>query len=717
MAFRRPRFRLRSLWTATLIPLTVLPLLIMAALTQLFVQRSLRDELTRRARPELATFIRGVETIERRLQRQTLLASRNDQVKLAALTRNREQTEEVLRPWLEGSGFDYLRVYDFRGVFVSELQRKDTESLGVWEQVFSLANSKTGRNPSSEGSARPSAQAQSVLFVNLPARFDKSRRYGNLKKNFRNFLRSENSWSIREVSEDFSEKGNPLLVISAYRAIFDSDYRPAGFLEGVIKLNPVKIAQMASFQGIELSLHTPQGNSLGSSGEHFEESLKDALKDLRPGSNLTESVSKEIEVGEELLEFYFSPLGNDFTDAVAWMGVGLSKSALLGLQKKILYWVTGIAILLSLFVIYLTVVLSDRITRPLHRLVEAAEGLRTGENVKPITVENSSEEMAILTERFNEMAMSVHAAKRTLEVKLEELAESHEALKQMQGQLVQSAKMSSLGQLVAGVAHELNNPIAYIYSNMVQMKGYLKGFEKLDSFFNEKRFYMKDEIREELQKVLDEMEWTFIKSDMPDIVQSCLEGSIRVKDIVLGLRNFSRLDKGEFQENDINDALTNTTKLLSGQLKNKVRVDWELCESSQVRCNLSQINQVFMNIIANAAQAIEESGEIFIKTQWIEKRGEEYLRISIRDNGKGIRDEYLDRIFDPFFTTKSVGDGTGLGLSIVYGIVEKHEGEIAVRSVCYPEPMHGTNFHIDLPKRGPRQVSDVAADGQNKAVS
>jgi two-component system NtrC family sensor kinase len=366
--------------------------------------------------------------------------------------------------------------------------------------------------------------------------------------------------------------------------------------------------------------------------------------------------------------------------------------------------------LLALFVVWLTVVLSDRFTRPIHRLVEAAERVRSGDAVQPVTLEGSNEEMAYLTERFNEMAMGVQATKRTLEAKLEELAESHDTQKQMQDQLVQSAKMSSLGQLVAGVAHELNNPIAYIYSNMVQMKSYLKGFDKLDRFFVEKKFDMKDDLRAELKKVLDEIEWSFVKNDMPDIVQSCVEGSIRVKDIVLGLRNFSRLDKGELQEHDINESLRNTAKLLGGQLKNKVHLDWKLCEPAKIRCNLSQVNQVFMNILANAAQAIDESGDILISTQWVKKRERDYLRICIRDTGKGIRKEYLDRIFDPFFTTKAVGEGTGLGLSIVYGIVEKHDGEISVESRCYPDPMHGTQFNLDFPKEGPRQNLDSSPD-------
>jgi signal transduction histidine kinase len=716
MPLRRRRFQLRSIWTATLIPLTVFPLVLMAALTQFFIQRSLRDEMARRSRPELATFVRAIETMERRLLKQSSLIAKNDDLKVATLTKSKELVDQVLKPWIENSGFESLRVYDFRGNFLSMIERKDSTNIGVWDQVFSVATSAS-RNPSGED--RPTMTAQSALFVELSARFEQARRSNSMKKNFRDFLRSENSWILREASSDPTAKGRTQFVLTVYRALFDSDYRIAGFVEGALSLSPALVAHLSRYQGVELSVHSRDGSFLSSSNSELEDGLKSALADLSPSDRSSSAiVSKDLEVNGQNVEFYFSPISNDFSDSVAWLGVGLSKSSLLVLQKKIVFWVTALAIILSLFVIYLTVILSGRITRPLHQLVAAAEGVRSGENIKPLSIDGSSAEMAYLTERFNEMAMSVHGAKRTLESKLEELADSHEVLKQMQNQLVQSAKMSSLGQLVAGVAHELNNPIAYIYSNMVQMKGYLKGFEKLDKFLNEKRFYMKDEVREELQKVLDDIEWPFVKNDMPDIVQSCLEGSIRVKDIVLGLRNFSRLDKGEIFENDVNEALGNTAKLLSGELKNKVHLDWDLCEDGRIRCNLSQINQVFMNLIANAAQAIDGTGDILIKTQWVQKRNEDFLRISIRDNGQGIRKEHLDRIFDPFFTTKGVGEGTGLGLSIVYGIVEKHDGEIEVQSTCFPDPMHGTLFQIDLPKKGPRQVLDTPSNGRDqKAVS
>lgn len=715
MPTRRPRYRLRNVWIATLIPLTVFPLALLAALTQFFVGRSLGEEMARRARPELAAFNRNIENIERRLVRQLATLSRNDDFKVATLTRSKADIDLSLSAWIEQSGFDWVRIYDFKGNYLTDYKSRSADAIGVWDQVFSISQS-VNRNPSAEQKGQ-SPSSQSVLFVDRSARISGSGADATLPRRFRDFLKAENSWVLREL--DATDSGSTTskgFAIRAYRAIFDSDFRAAGYVEGGFFLNRLRVKLLSQYQGVAITIHEPSGKALASSSEKNPSDSQEHLSLLSLKNPVIGDLqSQDIRIEDEPFQFFYSPVSNDFSQPVAWVGIGLSKFSELALQNKILIWVTALALILACFVVYLTIILSDRFTRPIQRLVEASEKVKSGAQIQPLSVDGSNEEMAYLTERFNEMALSVQAAKRTLESKLEELAESHDTQKQMQDQLVQSAKMSSLGQLVAGVAHELNNPIAYIYSNMVQMKSYLKGFDRLDKFFKEKKFDMKDDLRDELKKVLNEIEWDFVKNDMPEIVQSCVEGSIRVKDIVLGLRNFSRLDKGEIQENDVNEALRNTAKLLAGQLKNKVHVDWDLCEPAIIRCNLSQLNQVFMNIIANGAQAIEDSGTILIKTRWLKKRDREFLRISIRDTGKGIRREHLDKIFDPFFTTKAVGDGTGLGLSIVYGIVEKHEGEIQVESKCSPDPMHGTEFHIDFPKDGPRQNIGESAD--KRAVS
>ena len=191
--------------------------------------------------------------------------------------------------------------------------------------------------------------------------------------------------------------------------------------------------------------------------------------------------------------------------------------------------------------------------------------------------------------------------------------------------------------------------------------------------------------------MLVEEDYDYIKKDLPKLIQSCEEGSNRAKDIVLGLRNFSRADEEKTQAFDVNSGIDSTLKLLTGELKNKILVRKDYNEVPKVNCNINQMKQVFMNIINNAIQAIEGEGNIDIQTVFLSEK--KVVRVSISDNGVGIEKDNIEKIFDPFYTTKSVGEGTGLGLSISYGIVKSHGGQILVSS----EAGNGTTFLIDLP--------------------
>jgi two-component system NtrC family sensor kinase len=185
-----------------------------------------------------------------------------------------------------------------------------------------------------------------------------------------------------------------------------------------------------------------------------------------------------------------------------------------------------------------------------------------------------------------------------------------------------------------------------------------------------------------------------MQKDLPRLIQSCEDGARRTKDIVVGLRNFSRLDEGKFKKMNINESLDQTIRLLSGEFKGQVELHTEFTEVPEVECQAGHINQVFVNIISNAVQSIQGKGDVFIRTR-VGPQGATgpTVEISIRDTGHGIDRDTLERIFDPFFTTKAVGEGTGLGLSISYGIVKKHGGEIRVSS----EVGKGTEFTIVLP--------------------
>jgi two-component system, NtrC family, sensor kinase len=687
------RIRLRTYLLTVLIPLTVLPLLLLAGLLLFFIQKSFDDEVNRRARPEISTLARNIDTLEKRLLRSVSVLSRSDELKLAALTRNEARLQARVRPWLDTSLFDEVRIFSHRGVMLGSYQRRDRERISsAWGQLFNLPEKPQDRIPA--GNKGP-AQGSGGSFANSASRLEGS----SLNKDFQNYILREGAWVLRSFEKS---SGGGDFVLRVYRSVLDSDHKSAGFIEGLVVMDSAKWAHLSRYQGVEFVVIDEQREIRAASQDEISLLLKDLLVNWKTLETASDSFfpSRMIELEDLPVEFFFAPLSESEGQTDSWIGVGLSRSQHVFLQNRILAWVVGITLLLSLAVALFAFLTSEKLTAPIRHLVRAAEEVRAGKSVEPLNVE-STEEIGYLVERFNEMTLSVQAAKRTLEAKLEELAESNIQLTQMQDQLIQSAKMSSLGQLVAGVAHELNNPIAFIYSNMVQMRQYLKNIEDLTEYFEGLKKNLDQKQAAQLEKVLEDIEWNYVREDMSDIVQSCLEGSVRVKDIVLGLRNFSRLDKGEFGEVDVNEALKNTAKLLSGQFKNRVEIDWGLCDDSYVRCNLSQVNQVFMNIMANAIQAIDGEGTLIVATENVEYRQDEYLRIRIRDTGQGMPPEVLNKIFDPFFTTKGVGEGTGLGLSIVYGIVQKHGGFIDVKSVQFPDPMHGSTFDIYFPKKGP----------------
>jgi PAS domain S-box-containing protein len=288
--------------------------------------------------------------------------------------------------------------------------------------------------------------------------------------------------------------------------------------------------------------------------------------------------------------------------------------------------------------------------------------------------------------------------KRTFELEGEKgrLREAYEKLNQMQAQLIQSEKLASLGQLSAGVAHELNNPISFVHSNLGTLGEYVKDIENLLNKYAEleKLLSTKESYSQMLDQVLElkgEIGLSFILEDFDKIINESKEGIQRVKTIVQDLKDFSYRDKGEVQLADINQGIDSALNIVWNELKYKAEVIKEYGEIPKIECFPQQLNQVFMNILMNAAQAIETKGEIRIKTC---KIGDEVV-VEISDTGAGIPEENLKHIFEPFFTTKEVGKGTGLGLSVVYGIIQNHKGKIEVQS----QISKGSVFKITLPIR------------------
>jgi two-component system NtrC family sensor kinase len=279
--------------------------------------------------------------------------------------------------------------------------------------------------------------------------------------------------------------------------------------------------------------------------------------------------------------------------------------------------------------------------------------------------------------------------KRVLETRNEELAAHQQELVRLQTQLVHSEKMASLGQLAGGVAHELNNPAGFIYSNMEILDQYVLDLNRL--LFEYDKVALSPELATKVKALKREIHYERLRMDLVSLITDCQEGARRIRDIVLNLRTFSRLDEAEVKQVDIHAGIEATIRLLSQYYRsNNITLHRDYGELPLVNCFAGQLNQVWMNLLTNAAQAIGDGpGEVRIETSLDE--GMVVVRIS--DTGKGIAPDDLKRIFDPFFTTKPIGEGTGLGLSISYGIVVSHGGSIKAESALGK----GSTFTTTIP--------------------
>ena len=270
-----------------------------------------------------------------------------------------------------------------------------------------------------------------------------------------------------------------------------------------------------------------------------------------------------------------------------------------------------------------------------------------------------------------------------------------EQLREAQGQLLQSEKLASIGQLAAGVAHEINNPLGYINSNISTMVKYVDDLFALFNAYERAEDYLTDAtVKADVQGIKERVDWGYLKSDLHSLLEESLEGVDRVRRIVEDLKDFSHVGEAEWQWADIHKGLESTLNIVHNELKYKAEVVKQYGELPPIECIASQINQVFMNLLVNAAQAIEQRGVITVRTGTEE---DEWAWVVIQDTGKGITPDKLKRIFDPFFTTKPVGKGTGLGLSLSYGIINRHGGRMEVESVVG----EGTTFQVWLPIKQP----------------
>ena len=317
-----------------------------------------------------------------------------------------------------------------------------------------------------------------------------------------------------------------------------------------------------------------------------------------------------------------------------------------------------------------------------------------------------------------ELYAKTRAAAMAAETQAGQLSEALHHLQQTQTQLIQTEKMSSLGQMVAGIAHEINNPVNFINGNLTHAHAYIEDLLKLIQLYQE--HYPKP--HEAIQEQIDTMDLEFLVDDLPKLLDSMKIGGDRIRQIVLSLRSFSRLDEAEMKPVNIHEGIDSTLLILHSRLKanaghSEIEVIRAYGKLPKVECYAGQLNQVFMNILANAIDALEEQPDprvIMIYTQFIPEDGETpvdentevdpdaqgMIQINICDNGPGMSPEVQEKLFDPFFTTKPVGKGTGLGMSISYQIVQKHRGSLE----CCSEVGRGTEFIIRIPSSQSQKV-------------
>ena len=404
-----------------------------------------------------------------------------------------------------------------------------------------------------------------------------------------------------------------------------------------------------------------------------------------------------IAIGSKILHLGIPVRDNEFDEAQT------------GIWNGIMYLVS----IMLVVILFVSFTLAKTITEPLEEMEKTVSKIKEGDLSGRLEV-TKYHELNKLVDSYNQMANTLQRLYSTLETQVQdrtrELKSAYAELQSTQAMMVHSEKMKSLGELVAGIMHEINNPINFIYGNMTHLDNYSNDLISIIDEYEKYKDSLKPEEKEAIEKYIEEVDYGFLKSDLPELIKSCKEGANRAKNIIQDLKSFSRMEEVAITDVDLPNEIDTTLNILHNKIKNKAQVHKEYMENvPKIEAFGGQLNQVFMNILDNAVGAIENQGDIWIRINTDEQR--KNLVLEIEDNGVGMDEETTRKVFDPFFTTKPVGQGTGLGMSITHKIIKNHQGNIKVVS----KQGQGTKFTITLPLNIDRENLKAAAlsEGEN----
>lgn len=620
---------LRSILAFWFFLFSIVPLLFLTGTSIVQFREAIDDELNKRLEVNAREFFQLISDSDKYLKSNGERNASNRQIINALTKESFLEVRTIAKKWLNDLSINRISVFDKTGKLRVSL------SKDINQQIKNESNLESGD-----------------VFLN-PKMITELKEQGQI--------------SYHDITQSTG------LEIIFYSQIINKKKQIIGYLEKIINMDSKYLLRERNRLGLEILILDENGQPIATSHDELNHRRQHPTYE----SKIKQSqLQFDLNITDELFGFIIKPLPVQFGNKKIYVGLGTSKKDSFQIQKditKTLFTLLGVMIIL-LIITLLSV--TKLVLRPLSHLVEAAQRIEGGEIGTQIRI-NSETEIGILTESFNRMSQKVAEAHYALENNIKKLQST-------QQKLVQSEKMGSLGQLVAGVAHELNNPIGFIYSNMEHLKDYSEKLAKL--------IHIAEKTPKKLEKAKKDLEYDYLVEDLPKLIKSCQEGANRVRNIVTGLKDFSRLDESQLKEIYIEEAIDTTLNLLQGEIKNRIKVHKNYTKTPRIRCFASQLNQVFMNILLNATQAIEGKGEIWITTK-VEK---DELMLSIKDSGHGMSSDVKEKIFDPFFTTKPVGEGTGLGLSISYGIIENHNGRISVHT----KQGEGTEFYISFPLDG-----------------